>query len=1329
MANEWDRLNATELVKKFKEIEDKFKSLLRSITVASEKFAAIERASIKMAEETSLAANLIEDINGLIPSVRRAILNAATNASFMGTAFHDATVAVRNSSIEYESQKSDVARLNSVMGEYSNSLFGTMRIHAATQKLSRAKIAHEENELVQIRAAIQSQRTVIERAQEYVRAIDMSIDTVREKIAADGQLLQAKSQEIQAIQAAIVERRQELENMSEMARAAVAAKEAEVSAQESLIASIQEEASLKNEAIADLTRIKDQRQSELAAVQERISSIRAELNSAVTSEQRAALLAMHARVLPALIAQETAMGSALAEAQRVLDNEIDERVDLEQLLRQQRSELASINEQLTEERANLAEVNSEIEAFARALASGEGDVGQLSEQLKSELAAREEILATIKTASDEEKALIGSIKDAKRQLDKNTKVLQDLTHSELEQTKKIEASEQKPLNDALQHKRKVLGKVIGGLNKLVAELANFVASIRKAQQQFGITAGEAVGLKFNNLNASIDSFATTLLTLGKTAPVSMAEIENAQAAFQEQFGGIISSDAGRGIAEQAKELGVTAEQLAQARRVFLTQTGGNVAEAAAQQKSFIATFTQGGMTQKDAMQFIANNSDLIAKNGIRFQQSLAKAAAEAKRIGIDLSKVSQFGDSVINNFEGFLEGAANLGAMGFGFDVNRLAQIAESGDDGQLMTELQLQLASQGKNLNDLTRSQRLELESMFGMTLAEMQRLAGGEEIVDPALAEAKTGNELLTKILDVIKKSAGVDIEKFIKDNGTRIINLANGIGPAIKTAIVGISAFSALLYLKGIWINTLKFGRTPPVLGPAAPTGIRKLLNRIGILFSSIVTKLTNLLLRIPGARLVARGASRVASMSRSAVGGLGRIARFGGRTSALAGIAGAGLGFMTARNEGKGVAEASGAAAVRGGAGVTGAIAGGAVGSLLGPIGTVIGSALGGFLGDHFGAVLNKYFPGLAANVGGFLSGVFEPFQRVLLMFKDTLTPLKEAVSGLFSAFSLGGEAGQMSEFAKQLIPVMKALGSIVGNVLVIAFRAILIPIRLVIGAVTAVINIFSALGKLLKGDFAGAGKSVGAAFKNIGRAILDSVKLIFDSVIGILSKIPLVGRLFKKTTPAPTPATNTTTSEVRNATPAPTDSTATNAATSEVTNATPAPTDSTATNAATSEVRNATPAPTDSTATNTVTSEVRNATPAPTDSTATNTTTSEVTNATPTQSTIASTTSTGSPVTQPTVSAPIPSQPSVDKIVDTNVEALLKNIAVEISRTSLPPVNVSVDTTRLEQKLDTMTRTISTMQVHMDGIKLGAIVSDNERRASDEGVFRAQRLSR
>jgi hypothetical protein len=76
--------------------------------------------------------------------------------------------------------------------------------------------------------------------------------------------------------------------------------------------------------------------------------------------------------------------------------------------------------------------------------------------------------------------------------------------------------------------------------------------------------------------------------------------------------------------------------------------------------------------------------------------------------------------------------------MGFGFDTNKLAELAESGDTGALMGELQSQLASTGKDITKLRRSEQLALSEAFGLSMEDLQRMGApgggsGEETLSP--------------------------------------------------------------------------------------------------------------------------------------------------------------------------------------------------------------------------------------------------------------------------------------------------------------------------------------------------------------------------------------------------------------------------------------------------------------------------------------------------------------------------------------------------------------------------------------------------------------------
>jgi hypothetical protein len=721
--------------------------------------------------------------------------STATATPEVSAKMKELTDNISVASKEYELSTSELRRLretqritNFALSGFNAPILSSINKFLMTNQLLNAEIdvikkslAVKQSILAKEQQSVTEKNDVIQKEIDArntsITAIQSEVDAAKNsllEIDSKKQLIIANNAELDAIESSIA---------SKQAENAVTQEKMQANAEltgylQSQIAIAQQELSSSEDALGILQQKKEASKSEISAINEQIRQLqsRGEFQGrGMNPEQRAAFAQANAEQVEALKKQKDNLLSSFEATKQSIVAERERRDALRSSIAGMETELSpALAEQTLYEQSLASNIDAidadatrrwelieEIDSAAKRIAELGDSTGEYQEIItkgESELA---------KLNKENEKYL--------KQQKKNTDSLEKHQKAVDEKTEELKQKEYEKLVTNLKNFGNILMTIAGELNKLVD-------SIRKTQQRFGITAGEAAGLKFKNLVSSVDSFATTLFTLGKTAPVSMAEIEDAQAAFQSQFGGIISSDAARGIAEQAKELGVTAEQLAQARRVFLTQTGGNVAEAAEQQKSFIATFEQGGMTQKDAMQFIANNSNLLAKNGTRFQQSLARAAAEAKRIGVDLGKVDQFGDNVIGNYEGFLESMANLGAMGFGFDSNRLAEIAESGDTGALMSELQTQLQMQGKNLNDLTRSQRLELESAFGMSIEEMQRLAGGDEIVDPALAESKETNSILGNILKKFEEWTGFDINGIIEKYGGPLTNIAEAFGGII-------------------------------------------------------------------------------------------------------------------------------------------------------------------------------------------------------------------------------------------------------------------------------------------------------------------------------------------------------------------------------------------------------------------------------------------------------------------------------------------------------------------------------------------------------------------
>lgn len=274
--------------------------------------------------------------------------------------------------------------------------------------------------------------------------------------------------------------------------------------------------------------------------------------------------------------------------------------------------------------------------------------------------------------------------------------------------------------------KKALKDTSDVLNKIAGLFEKFVNDIRKIQLKFGVNAGTALNIKFGSMFESAKSYFDSIASGFKKAPVSSQQIQDVSSAFQQEFGGVLANDAAVGIAERGVRLGLTPEMQAKARRTFITTTLGDREQAVAAEERFMKEFETKGLSGGEALKIAAEYSELIARNGNRFATSFVRAAADAKKIGVSLQNVDKIGDNIIGNFEGFLEAQAELGAMGFGFDSNRLAELAETGDTGMLFNELRSQLASTGKDITKLRRSEQLALSEAFGISMEDIQRLAG---------------------------------------------------------------------------------------------------------------------------------------------------------------------------------------------------------------------------------------------------------------------------------------------------------------------------------------------------------------------------------------------------------------------------------------------------------------------------------------------------------------------------------------------------------------------------------------------------------------------------
>ncbi len=465
------------------------------------------------------------------------------------------------------------------------------------------------------------------------------------------------------------------------------------------------------------------------------------------------------------------------------------------------------------------------------------------------------------------------------------------------------------------------------ISKLANKLDKMVSAIDKTQKQFGLDIAKAAEIQIAGLEASIRSYINSIKSLDFTGlgdaasslltgdfkdfqtkltqartgieavrqPFTGKEYIDAVSEIQKEFG-VINKQTAEEIAQVAKQKGVTAQALVEARRVFATQTMGDLSKVNGVQNKFLAIFEQKGLSAKVALESIAKYSELLARNGTRFAASFTRAAADAKKIGIDLNKVSQFGDSIISDFEGFLEKSAELGAMGFNLDSSRLAEISETGSDADLFNELRSQLAATGKDITNLRRSERIALEGMFGMNISEMQRLAGGtpeDKTIDQLTADS---NSLLSNILTAVAPLATAlsTIASLLGALG--FISMALNyltptgiIGSALLKGLLVSGVGLATLFVTKYGLNLIEEGRKNVAEGKTGEGVLKGAAGGAAIGTATMAALITGLL--VAGGGLTSTGVG--------AIGGIPMIAAALG----LSALTGAGIGGSMAYSQGK------------------------------------------------------------------------------------------------------------------------------------------------------------------------------------------------------------------------------------------------------------------------------------------------------------------------------------------------------------------------------------------------------------------------------------------
>ena len=416
-------------------------------------------------------------------------------------------------------------------------------------------------------------------------------------------------------------------------------------------------------------------------------------------------------------------------------------------------------------------------------------------------------------------------------------------------------------------------------------------------------------------------------------------------AFRNNFGDVSKFSVQTSINTMRMKLafGVSAQDSLTLAKQMSDISGLSVESALAQQRSIATQARMAGVVPQDVIKDMADNHELIAKFSQDGGMNMARAAIEARKLGLSLSTTAKIADSLLS-FESSIESELEASLLiGRQLNLNRARELALAGDMENLQKEIVRQVGSE-QQIQNMNVIQRQKLAAAIGVEVSDLQKLAQGGNI--------NFTNDVIDKAVGMFNKSLPV---LYAIGGGllARYIYLLYGSLKSLPPNITG----NTLALRQNTQAQYGGRGGVSPVGRVGGGGNMMLPMGGGNMLGSGAVGRLTKG--GLPDMRdpvnkkmfgsVAQRNKMYGITNNSSKLGGLAKSGMKSGmrRFAPLA----VGLGMMEFANAQSGGEKASAVGSTSGA--IAGAAAGAAIGSIVPGIGTAIGGIVGGLLGEMAG----------------------------------------------------------------------------------------------------------------------------------------------------------------------------------------------------------------------------------------------------------------------------------------------------------------------------------------------------------------------------------------
>ena len=283
--------------------------------------------------------------------------------------------------------------------------------------------------------------------------------------------------------------------------------------------------------------------------------------------------------------------------------------------------------------------------------------------------------------------------------------------------------------------------VIGLVAKLATDFATQALEVRKELGTSAVDSARLAG------NMQIASFQAKLLG-GDTQQAA-----SAVTSLTREFGSLdaVSSNVARQAGSITAQFGIGGENLGKLTKQMSALNGGSI------ETNLNTLETVGNLARAervapaDVLNDMAENTETFAKFSMQGGKNLAKAAIEARKLGLNLQAVDKISESILDiesSIEKQMEASVLLGRQ---LNLDKARELALSGDLEGVLAEVKNQVGG-AEALSKMNVVQRKALAEAVGLEVSELSKLAAGQENVN------KLANDQFMSLAKTFGITAGV-------------------------------------------------------------------------------------------------------------------------------------------------------------------------------------------------------------------------------------------------------------------------------------------------------------------------------------------------------------------------------------------------------------------------------------------------------------------------------------------------------------------------------------------------------------------------------------------